>query len=714
MKHNAHLDDQVIHTGDDETIDLRSIVAILRRRVRLILLTVALMLSVAFIYLAQATPLYTARALVLVDTMQKNLLQTGQEASQNAQMASSIIESEVEILRSDAVLLALVAEAGLMSDREFGPTLSLGDRVRQALGFAGADPTPDRLLNATLNRLRNAVTVRRRGLTSIVEVSVTSESPERAAEITNSLVEVYISRQIAAKSQSYLDSTQVLSRQLDAAEAALAQSDRALADYIDTNLDALEAESGSAAVARLREQLEGLNESRLSAQTIAEESERALQGGDWSTLVSRLEAEGLGALETQRQALARRLGEVDAGTAAEVNLRLSLESLERELEERGRVAIATLRDDALSAQREAEQVRDSLRRELLGGDLSAETLSRIYGLQQEAAIAQRQYNMLLSRIRELETQAMVQIADARLVSAAIAPNSKSFPQTRLVLAAALVVSLGVGIGLAFLSEFYLGGVNSSTQMTNITGSRVGAVIPRIAQSNDQLSVADVVVDSPMTQFPEAIRRLRANIERFSPRPMQGTPVIMVTSALPAEGKSVIALSLARTFAMAGKRCLLLDADMRKPSMQKLTGVEITSGLYEFLLSAPEDEAAADCFEFDAKSDVGIIFGRERSGQPTDQLVQSEAFRAIIEDGAKKFDVVIIDTPPLISVVDARYIAMQCDCVVFTVRAGETSQSDVRYAHDQLRDYMKEDSTILSVLNFHVGKESDSGYSGYYY
>lgn len=714
MKHNAHLDDHVIHSGDEDTIDLRSIVAILRRRVRLILLTVALLLSVAFIYLAQATPLYTARALVLVDTMQKNLLQTGQEASQNAQMASSMIESEVEILRSDAVLLALVAEAGLMNDREFGPTLSLFDRARQALGFAGVDPTPDRLLNATLNRLRNAVTVRRRGLTNIVEVSVTSESPGRAAEITNTLVEVYISRQIAAKSQSYLDSTQVLSRQLDAAETALAQSDRALADFIDTNLDALEAESGSAAVARLREQLEELNENRLSAQTVAEESERALQVGDWSTLVSRLEAEGLGALETQRQALARRLGEIEAGTAAEVNLRQSLASIERELQERGRVAIAALQDDALRAQRDAEQVRDDLRRELLGGDLTAETLSRIYGLQQEAAIAQRQYNMLLSRIRELETQAMVQIADARLVSAAIAPNSKSFPQTRLVLAAALVVSLGVGVGLAFLSEFYLGGVNSSTQMTNITGSRVGAVIPRIPQANDQLSVADVVIDSPMSQFPEAIRRLRANIERFSPKPMRGTPVIMVTSALPAEGKSVIALSLARTFAMAGKRCLLIDADMRKPSMQKLTGVELASGLYEFLLSGPGDEHAADCFEFDAKSDVGIIFGRERSGQPTDQLVQSEAFRAVIDDGCKKFDVVIIDTPPLIPVVDARYIAMQCDCAIFSVRAGETSQSDVRYAHDQLRDYMPEDSTILSVLNFHVGKESDSRYSGYYY
>ena len=714
MIHSTHINDPLAPPTQDENIDLRSVIAILRRRVRLIFVTVALILSMAFIYLAQATPLYTARALVLVDTMQKNLLQSGPEATQNAQLASSFIESEVEILRSDAVLLALIAQAGLMRDPEFGPSLSLRQQVQQALGFGEVEIAQERLLNATLQSLRNAVTVRRRGLTNIVEVSVTSEDPARAADLTNTLVEVYIDRQVATKSQSYLDSTQVLSRQLDTAENALARSDQALADFIDSNLDELEAESGSAAVARLRAQLDELNESRLFAQTVAEDSIRAVQVGDWSMLVAQLEAEGLGALELQRQALARRLGDVEAGTEEAVNLRLNLENIERELETQGNIAIAALQEDALAAQREAEQVRDNLRRELLGGDLSAETLSRIYGLQQEAAIAQRQYNSLLSRIRELETEAMVQIADARLISAAIAPSNRSFPQTQLVLGAALALSLGLGVGLAFLSEFYLGGVNSSTQLTNITGSRVGAVVPRITHTNDQISVADIVVDSPMSQFPEAIRRLRANIERFSPRSKRGTPVIMVTSALPAEGKSVITLSLARTFALAGKRCLLIDADMRKPSMQKLTGVDVNAGIYEFLMSNPGDSETTECFDFDPKSEVGIIFGRERSGQPTDQLVQSEAFRTIIDEGSKKCDVVIIDTPPLIPVVDARYIAMQCDCAIFTVRAGETSQSDVRYAHDQLRDYMPEDSTILSVLNFHVGKESDSKYSGYYY
>ena len=700
--------------ADADTIDIRNIVSILRRRLKLLGLAVSLILSVAFLYLAQATPLYTARALILIDTTQKNLLQPGQEPVLNSSLVASIIDSEVEILRSDALLLELIAAASLTRDPEFGPTLSLTDKFRQAVGLGARDRGADALLNATLAKVRDALSVRRRGQTTLIEVAVVSADPARAATLANTLVDVYVVRQVQAKTEGYVAATEVLSRQLESAQAALASSDQALAQFIDDNLDALEAESGSAAVGRLRARLEALNEDRLGAQTRLETSSLALESQDWETLVTQLQSESLTALEQQRQALARRLGEVEQGTGAAINLRLSLQSVERELEEQGRAVLAAVQQDAERFLRDAEQVRDDLRRELLGGDLSAETLSRIYGLQQEATIAQRQYNNLLTRIRELETQAMVQIADSRSVSPAIPPGTPSFPNTRMVLAAAFVVAIGLGVALVFLAEFYFGGINSSVQLSNVTGARLGGVIPKIAQSNDQKSVADVIVDSPMTQFPEAMRRLRANIERFSRPPKRAALVLMVTSAIPAEGKSVLALSLARTFAAAGKRTLLIDADMRKPSQHKLTGVELPSGLYEFLASGLRGESAGDCFDFDPRSDVGIIFGRDRSGEPTDQLVQSEMFRDVIEDGSKRFDVVIIDTPPLIPVVDARYIAMHVDAAVFCVRAGETSQTDARFAFQQLADYMPEGSPVLAVLNFYSGQESDARYSGYYY
>jgi capsular exopolysaccharide synthesis family protein len=699
---------------DGDVIDLRNIVSILRRRLKLLGLSVALILSLAFLYLAQATPLYTARALVQIDTAQENLLQPGREPSLNSSLVSSIIDSEVEILRSDALLLELIATAGLTRDPEFGPTLSLGDKIRQAVGLGSRDRGPEALLNGTLSKFREALSVRRRGLTTLIEVSVVSADPTRAATLANTLVDVYVTRQVQTKTEGYIAATEVLSRQLDAAQAALASSDEALARFIDDNLDALEAESGSAAVARLRARLESLNENRLGAQTRAEASTLALENRDWEALVTQLQSESLSALEQQRRALARRLGEEEQGSGAAINLRLSLESVERELEEQGRLVLAAVQNDAQRFLRDAEQVRDDLRRELLGGDLSADTLSRIYGLQQEASIAQRQYNNLLTRIRELETQAMVQIADSRSVSPAIAPGSPSFPNTRLVLAATLVVAVGMGVALVFLAEFYFGGINSSNQLSNVTGARIGGVIPKINQGNDQTSVADVIIDSPMTQFPEAMRRLRANIERFSRPPTRSALVLMVTSAIPAEGKSVMALALARTFSAAGKRTLLIDADMRKPSQHKLTGVDLPSGLYEFLASGLRGESAGDCFDFDPRSDVGIIFGRDRSGEPTDQLVQSEMFRDVIEDGSKRFDVVIIDTPPLIPVVDARYIAMHVDAAVFCVRAGETSQQDARFAYEQLADYMPEGAPVLAVLNFYAGQENDARYSGYYY
>ncbi len=701
---------------DGAEIDLREMVSILRRRYRLIVLTVAIVLGVAFLYLAQATALYTSTTLILVDPAQKNLLSPELDGSVNASMASSLIESEVEILRSDSVLLAVIEAADLTRDAEFGPTLSLLDKFKQAVGIGarGSEAQGALLLNQTLSRLRDAVDVRRRGMTNLIALSVTAEDPERAASLANVVAATYIRLQVEAKSQSFLDARDVLEAQLAAAQRALAGSDAALATYIDDNLARLERESGSDAVAALRARLERANASRLAAKVTADDAASALAERDWSALADRLGNEALAALEGQRANLAARLGQTAEGSDAAVDLRAGLKEIEAQLAREGEAAVASLRDEVMGLSSTGDQLRDDIRRELLSGDLSAETLSEIYGLQQEATIAQRQYDTLLTRMRDLEAQALVQVADSRVVSQAIAPSGASFPNTRMILALALVASLGLGVGLAFVSEYYVGGIHSANQLANVIPAKVASVLPKATQSVEQLGVADIIIDAPMSQYSESLRRLRANIDRFSPADAEGSRMVMVTSAIPAEGKSVTALALARTYAAAGKRTLLIDADMRKPTQNKLLGVTPASGLFEYLMQSGEDPHAADCYDVDPRSRVGVIFGRQRPDAPTDQPIQSEAFRRLIEDARHSFEVIVIDTPPLIPVVDARYVAAMADAVVMCVRAGETSQTDVRAAHEQLVDHAAPTTAILSVLTFQTAADHGYKYSGYYY
>lgn len=697
-------------------IDLRDLVSILRRRYRLIVLTGAIVLGLAFLYLAQTTPLYTSTTLILVDPAQKNLLAPERDGMVNSSLASSLIESEVEILRSNTVLLAAIDAADLMRDPEFGPGLSLFGKIKQAVGISprGTAANGAALLNDTLSRLENAVSARRRGLTNLISLSVTAEDPERAAALANTLAATYIRLQVQAKSQSFMDARDVLEAQLSAAQRALGGSDAALATYIDENLARLERESGSDAVAALRGRLERANASGLAAKVVADDAATALAARDWGALADRLGNEALAALEGQRAALASRLGQTADGSDAAVNLRAGLEQIEAQLARQGEAAVASLRDEVNGLASTGDQLRDDIRRELLSGDLSAETLSEIYGLQQEAAIAQRQYDTLLSRMRDLEAQALVQVADSRVVSQAIAPSQPSFPNTKLILALALVASLGLGVGLAFVSEYYVGGIHSAHQLANVIPARIGSVVPKASQSAEQSSVADIIIDAPMSQFAESLRRLRANIDRFAPTGVDGSRMVMVTSAIPAEGKSVTALALARTYSAAGKRTLLIDADMRKPTQNKLLGVTPASGLFEYLVQSGEEPHAADCYDVDPRSRVGVIFGRQRPDAPTDQPIQSDAFRRLIEDARHSFDVIVIDTPPLIPVVDARYVAAMADAVVLCVRTGETSQTDARTAYDQLADHAAPTTAILTALTFQSASEHDYKYSGYYY
>lgn len=702
-----------MNTETADFIDIKEIFSILRRQARLILLTLAVILSIAFIFLVRATPLYTASTLLLVDTAQKNLLDPSQASSANASVENSRIESEVEILKSDSVVLQTIQNAQLFNDDEFGPSIGLTDRFRAALGFEmSALPSGEVLLQSTLNSFKDALSVRRRGLTYLIAVSVTSDDPEKAAELANLHAEMYIQQQITAKVESALATRDVLFAQLDSAEARLSISDRAFSDYIEANIDTLVEEIGTDSVAALRDRLSQASALRNAAEQNRDVALAALGTADWDTLSATIGDAALASLAQERSRLVRQLSDADSGSQESINLQAGLDRIEQMLATQGEAAISALDGTIRQMAESSETLLGTLRSEVIGSELSSETLTVIYRLQQEAAIAQNQYDTLLLRVRDAEAQALVQVGDSRIVSNALPPNGPSFPNKKLVLALALVLGLGLGTALAFLNEFVFGGVTSASQLGNIVNARVGAVIPKVNMRADEATVADKIVTEPMSLFAEAFRRLRATIDRNVPDQPGRGKVIMVTSSIPAEGKSSDALAIARTYAEAGKRTLLIDADLRKPTLHKFIGTEPSSGLLEFLKSS-NDEDRNDFYDADPKSPLGVIMGRRRSDTPTDAPLQSQAFQNLLNNARDALDVIVIDTAPLVPVVDARYIAPYADCVVLCVRFGITNQSDLRASYEQLMDSVRPDTKIVTVLNCFEGRENTYRYSGYY-
>ncbi|MBI1415657.1 MAG: hypothetical protein GC146_00375 [Limimaricola sp.] len=696
-----------------EAFNALDIFGIFRRQLRLMLLTIGIVLGAALIYLAQATPLYTATTLLIIDPAGKNLL-APDATMPNSNSDSAKIESEVEILKSDSLALKTIRDSKLYLTDEFGPSLGTFDKIKMALGFAPPPaPEGDAVLQAALQRFESALSVRRMGLTYLISVSVTSESPDRAARLANEHAKTYLADQVSSKVDSSLAAGGVLQGQLQQARQKLAASDGALTSYIQNHLDQLQAETGSTKIAELRTELQTANSQIAKDSQAADLARTALQSGDWDKLASQVQDETIAKLAQQKRTFEQQLAGAEPGSAAAIDIAAGLADINRQLTQAGQQTISQLEKTVQSEKDSTAEITKSIRDEVLGSTLTPETLADIYGLQQDAQIAQRQYDTLLTRLRDVQTQALVQVADARVVSQALSPQQKSYPNTELALALALVLGLGLGAGLALSNEYLFGGVTSEAQLNNIVPARVAAVVPKVSSASGQLTFADKVVDEPMSLFSESFRKLRASIDRQSPATPGIGRVILFTSSIPAEGKSTDALALARTYALAGKRTLLVDADLRKPSQHTFIGTEPESGILEYLTAPGDRYADAACFGTDPKSNLGLIMGRRRSSIPTDAPLQTEGFANLIMDARKSFDVVIMDSAPLVPVVDARYISPFADVVVLCVRFGLARQADVRTAFEQLEESISDGAVIMTSLNCLEGKTADYRYSGYY-
>ena len=504
-------------TPSRETIDIKDLLSILQRQARLIGVTIFVFLTLAFLFLARAVPLYTATALIEVDPAGRSLLDPQDTQRAAATMADARLESEVEKLRSSSLALDTIRDTELYLTEEFGVSLSLTDRAKQAIGLELPEPpTGLQVVQATLGRFNDAMSVRRRGLTYLVAVSFTSENPTRAAEVANAHAQTYFRRQLDAKVQDALAGRDILRAQLDLAQAQLAATDGAFSDYINHNLDRLMAESGSMAVENLRDQMTATAATRgelLQSQTRAR---AALEASDFDTLANEIGDTTLIALTEQRSVLARQIAGKAEGTAEAIDLAAGLADLEARIVTEGARAVSQLDASVTGYETAESDLRAQLQTELLSGPLSPQTLTEVYSLQQEAQIAQRQYDTMLLRLREIETQALVQIADSRVVSEALPPRQPSYPNKKLILALALFAGIGGGITLAFAYEYFVGGVTSAIQLGNLLPARVGAVIPREALPADQKTVADKIVNEPMSLIAESFRRLRAAVDRACP------------------------------------------------------------------------------------------------------------------------------------------------------------------------------------------------------
>ena len=683
------------HNSADETekrFDLRATLGLLRRHKWTMVFTVVFIVGAAVLFASQLDRKYTATALVVIDSREAQLLgfQSGL-----SDVGGPIIDTEVEIAKSSTVLRRAAEELNIAASPVFAGGASTVDMLRSLIGLA---PPPERPDPATLifaempadeqasiiEKFARAISIGRRGLTSVISVSATSSTPAEAAQTANAVATAYIDEQIEAKISANENAASVLHERVETLAAGITDVD----EQIDAFVTAKLAELGSPEAQALLEKLADEAKKRDSSRATLAEIQISLQANDVLRLADLAETQQAG-LADQRRTLVRELAsETDQEQLAQVKSRL--DSLDQEIRAAAERQVTTIENEISLSNGLTAAFRTQIEATLFDLQLPREVASELARLQREADTRRALYESLLGRLRQVEQQSDFKIPDSRIIAPATPPADPSYPPRRLIVASALFLSICAGFGLALFRENFIGGITSVEQLENLVGVPVVAAVPRPTNSKERPDLE--IVSRPLSPFSEAIRRVHLGINTLLP---PGSRCLFLTSAIPGDGKTTMALALARQMAMTGSSVLLIDADLRHPSVHKYLNEEPVDGLINFLTQGQAAAPEQLSITREPASGVSFVLGSHGSAVATDALLMSNRFDELMKFARNTYDVVIVDTPPIGLVVDAAVVARHCDLGIFVVRYASTNQHAVRTS---LRDLARVDVPICGILN----------------
>lgn len=692
----------------DQNIDLRALVGIIRRQARLIALVVIAALAVALLALFTLRPAYDATALVLVDTSQKDILNSDNGTPDYN--PDPRVDSEVQLVKSQTTLLNVVNSADLIHEPEFGPHLGLTDKVRTLLHLPTPPaPSGDALVRDILERLDSDVTAERVAGTFLIAITARTGDPALSAKIANAVASNYIADQRQAKVDSVLASRNIIQSRLADANASVANSEEAIDSFINANFDAISHGTGNTDLVGIRDKIQKLQNEEVSTSARVDLVAKGVAAADWTQVAATLQSQAAASLAAQREDLAKSLSGPSVDAAQADTLKNQISKIESQLREQANGAVTSLKAQIDADKSQTADLRSQMRDAAVSGDMPPALLTNLYELQQNAQIARTQYQALIARQKDLETQAYLQVADARMVSEAVPPGGPSFPNSRLIFTFGALAGLGLGLAAALLRENFVGGFTSLGQVQSVLRVPAVAAIPwQRPFRNEKLeavSLADMLTQAPLSAYSEAIRMVQVGVDQARRRQLKNQPtapqqgaVVLISSTNPGEGKTTIALSLARAFVASGRTTLLIDADLRVPRLHQSLQMEPSAGLVDYLMGRVDSPRIDEIIVSDPQSALRVIVGARRSDAPTDRLINNEALSGLLAAARKHFDMVVIDTPPVGAVVDGFYLAGHADVIVFALKWASTAQLAARSAVGTLRDSLPEHGEIVAVLN----------------
>lgn len=661
--------------------DLNVIIATFRRRLRLFA-AVALAVFVAVVlYTLQLTPEYTTAAQVMLDTRKEQVTDMSAVLS-GLPADTAVVDTEVEVLRSRSLAGRVVKQLKLDQDPYFNPSLAGAKGVSAWLPFlkktvsptAANDPVAaQRLRERIVDRVLSGLEVRRAGVTYLISVQYTHPDPARAATLANAFADLYLTEQLEAKFEATKQANEWLDTRVAELRDQLQHAEAEVQQYkIANNLL-------SAQGATLTEQeISGLNQQLASARAEQAETDARLniarsqlaRGSTGEDVGESLNSPVVQQLRKQRAdksaAVADLSGRYGERHPDLLKARRELADIDGQIQAEIKRIISNLEAQAQVARQRTGSVAGSVgaARGTLAGNNRAGI--RLAELERKAESVRTLYESLLARFKQTSAQQGIEQPDARVVSRAAIPNRPSAPNPSLNLMLGLVAALGAGGAAVVLAEILMAGLFTEDEVERRLGVPYLGSIPLLSSTLDDpraargVSPPDYLLSKPLSSFAESLRKLRAAI-LFS-KVGETVKVIAVTSSLPGEGKTTTTFSLGRTLAASGANVVVVDCDLRQGAINRFLPNPPTVGLLEVLNGAATLDQALYTDESGAK-----VLPLMKSAYTPRDVFGSAAFQRLLGDLRQRFDVVLLDTAPLLAIADTRILAPHADAVVMLAR-----------------------------------------------
>lgn len=724
----------------DNTVDIRAIALLLWRRKWVVINVTIFFTFIALVVLFQVKPRYTAEGLLAIESRQSSVVDLEAVLSGMSTDVAAI-KTEIDVLKSRRLAGKLVDQLNLVRDPEFNDQINPDTGLLYYLNpfTYMPDEWQDAIFGAKVDNrseAEKAEAVRSKVITAVLDRLSISNPPRsytmslkfesldaaKSARAVNTLADLYLTDQLEVKFEATQRANDWLNTRVSDLRQNVRDAEQAAQSYRERN-QLIRTQSGGSVS---EQQLAQLNSQLIEARTELARTEARVsqiqaignQSEAANSLLEVLSSPLIQRLREQQAEVQRRRAELSTRYGPKhptmINIEAELTDVADKIDlEIGRIVsgIESEADIASIRVQTLEENLDALKQENFE---ASRAQVRLRELEREAQSSRVLLETFLARFKETTSQEGLQQADARIISRADVPTLPSFPKKRITLTLVMVASAALGVALVFLLEALDNGYRNFEQLRTDLRLRGLGMIPLVGQNKlKNLRPEQYLGHKPTSSFAEAHRNIHAAL-MFSGMENKEKNVLTITSSVPGEGKSTATLCMGQILGRTGLKVLIVEADLRRPVLRHRLSIDSRKYVSLNDVLEPVDGEPAN-LQIYADPDSGVQFLWGDKHDDPQRLFTSDKFAQFIKDAREQYDLVLIDTPPVMAVSDVMVISKQTDALLFVVQWEKTARAIVKSAVEQLRHTSTEISGVV-LTQVDVRRHQGYGYGdqGYYY